>query len=128
MPTVPPGPQTSCRKPGGRPASSRIWASATEHSGVGRAGLSTTAFPAAIAGATLWTTVFSGALNGAMAATTPTGTRIVNASRPSLPGAAATGTSSPAIRTDSSADSCIVATARVISVSASAGVKPVSAT
>ena len=72
--------------------------------------------------------MFSGALNGVIAATTPTGTRIVNASRPSLPGVAATGISSPAIRTDSSADSRIVTAARVISVSASARVNPVSAT
>ncbi len=81
-----------------------------------------------MAGAILWTTVFSGALNGVIAATTPTGTRMVKARRPSLPGAAATGTSSPAIRTDSSADSRIVATARSISPAASSGVNPVSAT
>ena len=125
---VSPGPHTSCRNPGGSPASSRVCASATEHSGVCSAGLSTTALPAARAGPTLCTTVFSGALNGVIAATTPTGTRMVNASRPSLPVVAATGISSPAIRTASSADSRRVATARVISVAASAGVKPVSAT
>ena len=81
-----------------------------------------------MAGPTLCAVVFSGALNGVIAATTPTGTRMVNASRCSLPGVAATGISWPAMRTASSADSRSVATARVSSVAASAGVNPVSAT
>ena len=126
-PTVSPGPLTTFRYPGGRPASRRITARASEDSGVSSAGFSTTALPAARAGPILCATVFSGALNGAIAATTPTGTRIVNARRCSLPGLAATGTSSPAMRVASSADRRRVPTARASSVSASVRVKPVSA-
>jgi len=40
-------------------------------------GFTTTALPAAIAGATLWATVLIGALNGVIAHTTPSGTGIV---------------------------------------------------
>jgi hypothetical protein len=51
-----------------------------------------------MAGPTLCATVDRGALNGEIATTTPTGSRMVNASRFSLPGLAANGTCSPAIR------------------------------
>src|SRR5262245_31938293 len=75
-PTVPPGPTTRLMTPAGRPASLKIRQSAAAVSGVVEAGFSTTALPAANAGATLWATRLSGKLKGAMATTTPTGRRV----------------------------------------------------
>jgi hypothetical protein len=59
-------------------------------------GFSTTALPAASAGATLCATVFSGALKGVIAHTTPSGTRSVKPRRPPCPAAPSIGTISPA--------------------------------
>ncbi len=68
-------PVTTLRTPGGSPASSKAFASMRAESGVTVAGFTTTAFPAATAGPTLWATRFSGSLKGVIAATTPIGKR-----------------------------------------------------
>ncbi len=90
------GPTITFSQPGGRPASSSSSASSKAESGVWPAGLSTTAHPAANAGASLWATRLSGKLNGEIAATIPIGCRSVNASLPSPAWAASIGTISPA--------------------------------
>ncbi len=69
------GPTRTLSHPGGSPASCSSSASRSADSGVCDAGLSTTAQPAASAGAILCATRFSGKLNGLMAPTTPIGTR-----------------------------------------------------
>ena len=90
------GPTTTLSQPGGRPASSSSSASKSADSGVWVAGLSTTAQPAASAGAILCATRLSGKLNGLIAPTTPTGRRSVNASLPTPAWEASIGTISPA--------------------------------
>ncbi len=75
-PTVDPGPTTIFNTPAGRPASRSSSPSRRAVSGVAEAGFSTTVFPAASAGASLWATKFRGKLNGEMAAITPRGWRI----------------------------------------------------
>ena len=71
-----------------------------------------------MAGASLWATRLSGKLNGEMAATTPTGTRRVKASRPSPISAPSIGTISPVSRRASTAANVKVLTARVASTRA----------
>ena len=93
-----PGPVTHWMASSGRPDSSRISTSFSADRGVSPAGLSTTELPAARAGPTLWQTRFKGKLKGAMAATTPTGTRMVKPNWLTLPGAASRGTVSPCSR------------------------------
>ena len=89
-------PETTLIQPGGRPASSSSCARKSADSGVVEAGLSTTAQPAASAGAILCATRFSGKLNGEIAPTIPIGKRIVNASFPAPAAEASIGTISPA--------------------------------
>ena len=69
----------------GRPPP-RVSARKSADNGVADAGLSTTAQPAASAGATLCATRLSGKLNGEIAPTIPIGSRSVNASFPSPAG------------------------------------------
>ena len=88
---------------GGKPASSRISHSSAALNGVACGAFRTTVLPDASAGAALWATKLSGALNDVMPHTTPRGTRIVNAMRCALPGAASIGTTSPTRRLPSSA-------------------------
>ena len=76
-PNEPPGPVSTDSTPSGRPASTKHSARASAVSGVVRAGLRMTAFPAASAGPTLCSTSSDGKLNGVIATTTPTGWRIV---------------------------------------------------
>ena len=96
LPTTAPDPVTTWRYPAGSPHSSKSsQARARALYGVWPAGFSTTAQPAAIAGASLCATRLSGKLNGLMAPTTPIGTRSVNATLPSAPGAASSGITSP---------------------------------
>ena len=76
-PSAPPGPVSTDSTPSGSPASTKHAASASAVSGVLRAGLRTTAFPAASAGAILCSTSSDGKLNGVIATTTPTGCRTV---------------------------------------------------
>ena len=90
------GPQTTLSQPGGSPASVSSSASSSAESGVCDAGFSTTAQPAARAGATLWATRLKGKLNGEMAPTTPIGTLSVSAIFPTPAGDASIGTTSPA--------------------------------
>ncbi len=85
----PPG--TTLTAPAGKPASVRISARRRAGAGTCGAGLTTTQFPAARAGATLWATRFSGALNGVIAATVPTGHRVITAMTPAPPGMASGG-------------------------------------
>ncbi len=69
-PSSPPGPVSTDSTPSGRPASTKQAASASAVSGVVRAGSSTTALPAARAGASLCITSSAGQLNGVIATTT----------------------------------------------------------
>ena len=77
-PILLPEPVMHCIDSAGAPASKRISVSFSAERGVSVAGLMMTELPAARAGPTLCATRFSGKLNGLIAATTPTGTRIVN--------------------------------------------------
>ena len=78
--SAPPG--STCSRPSGRPASSKIRASTTPpHTAVRGSGLSSTALPSASAGATERIDRIRGALNGAMTPTTPTGIRRARLSR-----------------------------------------------
>ena len=96
LPTVPPPPGITDRKPSGRPASASVWASSSADRGVEDAGLSTTGQPAAIAGASLWATRLRGKLNGEMAPTTPIGSRTMTPTLPAPAALASIGTTSPA--------------------------------
>ena len=87
-------------------------------SGVADAGLSTTAQPAASAGASLCATRLHGKLNGEIAPTTPRGMRSVNASFPSPACAASIGTISPASLRASTAANVYVDIARFASTRA----------
>ena len=94
-PISPAAPETTLIQPGGRPASSSSSARKNAASGVADAGFSTTAQPAASAGAILCATRLSGKLNGEIAPTIPIGSRSVNASFPSPATDASIGTISP---------------------------------
>ena len=76
-------PDEDVQPAGGSPASCSSSARSSAESGVWDAGFSTTAHPAASAGAILCATRLSGKLNGLIAPTTPIGSRWVNASFPS---------------------------------------------
>src|SRR5207249_416650 len=102
-PSSPPGPVKHEIASGGIPHSNNNCVSLSEDKGVFEGGFITTAFPPAIAGATLWTMRFSGKLNGLMATTTPHGTRNVNPILLAPPGDASSGTVSPWILRASSA-------------------------
>ncbi len=106
------GPQTTLSHPGGRPASVSSSARRRADSGVWEAGFSTTAHPAASAGATLCATRLKGKLKGEIAPTTPMGRRSVNASLPAPAGDASIGTTSPASLRASTAAIVNVETAR----------------
>src|SRR6266446_5956651 len=123
-PISPPEPVSVLSPSGGSPASSRISVSRSADSGVSVAGLSTTAFPPARAGPTLWQTRLSGKLNGLIATTTPHGTRIVTPNLPRPCAAPSRATVSPCTRLASSADSIIVSTARRASARPSARIFP----
>ena len=89
-------------------------------------GLTITALPAAMAGATLCATVFTGALNGVIAHTTPSGTGMVKPIRPPCCGAPSSGIISPTRRRASSADRRKVWMQRFSSPCESVSVKPAS--
>ena len=99
-----PEPVTQCTASAGTPASSSNSTRRSAISGVSLAGLTTTAFPPARAGPTLWQTRCSGKLNGVTAATTPQGTRMVKPNLPLTPGPPSSGMTSPSSRFASSAD------------------------
>ena len=71
-------PVTTLNTPGGRPARTPSAHTASADSGVCSAGLSTTVFPAASAGAAFLVTMATGKFHGVMHAPTPSGCRIVN--------------------------------------------------
>ena len=112
------GPHRTLSQPGGSPASVSSSARSSAESGVCEAGLRTTAHPAASAGAILCATRLSGKLKGEIAATTPIGTRSVNASLPSPAGEASIGTTSPESLRASTAAIVNVETARCASTRA----------
>ena len=111
-------PTRTLTQPAGRPASCSSSASSSADSGVWLAGLSTTAHPAASAGASLCATRLSGKLNGLIAPTMPIGRRNVNASLPSPAWAASIGTISPASLRASTAAKVYVDIARCASTRA----------
>ena len=111
-------PETTFSHPAGSPASSSSSARRSAESGVADAGFSTTAQPAASAGATLCATRLSGKLNGEIAPTTPIGTRIVKASFPSPAGDASIGKVSPVSVRAATAANVYVDTARCASTRA----------
>src|SRR2546430_13736617 len=76
-PAVAPGPGTTFRAPGGRPAAGAFPPTSRAVGGVSWAGLSTTVHPAASAGATFHVARFKGKFHGTIAPTTPTGSRSV---------------------------------------------------
>src|SRR2546427_309556 len=94
-PISPPEPVSVLSPSGGSPASSRISVSRSADSGVSVAGLSTTAFPPARAGPTLWQTRVSGKLNGLVPTPTPHGPRIVTPNLPRPSAAPSTAAVSP---------------------------------
>ncbi len=72
-PMTEPLPGSTLTMPFGTPASSQIRASSSAISGVTSAGLTTTALPAASAGASFCASLAMGEFHGVMAATTPIG-------------------------------------------------------
>ena len=72
-PTTPPAPGRTEKSPGGRPAASTMRASSRQTSGLQEAGLSSTALPAASAGATFCASEAMGEFQGVIPATTPSG-------------------------------------------------------
>ena len=76
-PAVSPNPWTTLNTPAGTPASSSTLASSVAVSGDHSAGLSTTVFPAASAGAIRHVESINGAFHGMISPATPTGLRIV---------------------------------------------------
>ena len=79
-------PVTTFRTPGGTPASSASSASRRAVSGASGAGLWTTAFPHASAGAIFHEAIVSGKFQGVMTAQTPSGSRIVAVKTPGAAG------------------------------------------
>ena len=120
-------PETTLIQPGGSPASSSSSARKNAVSGVADAGFSTTAQPAASAGAILCATRLSGKLNGEIAPTMPIGTLRVKASFPSPAAEASMGTVSPASLRASTAENVKVETARWASTRAALSGLPASA-
>jgi hypothetical protein len=72
-PTVLPAPGKVEKMPGGSPAASTMRASTRQTSGLHEAGFSTTALPAASAGAIFWASDAIGEFHGVIPATTPSG-------------------------------------------------------
>ena len=81
-PTVPPGPVTTLRTPGGMPASRASSPSRIAVNGDALAGLSTTVLPAASAGPSFHEAMYIGKFHGTIAPITPIGSRSVS----SMPG------------------------------------------
>ena len=81
-PSLAPGPITMLSTPVGSPARCTISASAQGEAGTSSAGLNTTQFPYASAGAIFQAGMASGKFHGVMAATTPTGSRVISTSMP----------------------------------------------
>ena len=71
-----PKPLTRLNTPSGRPASSKMSAHSCADSGVNSAGLRTTVFPVAIAGASFHDSSMNGVFHGVMRPATPIGLRL----------------------------------------------------
>ena len=123
-PILLPEPVMHCTASAGAPASRRISVSFSAESGVSVAGLMITELPAARAGPTLCATRLSGKLNGLIAATTPTGTRMVKPYWPVQFVAPSKGIVSPYRRLASSPESSIVCFALSASASPSPMILP----
>src|SRR5262249_40064544 len=76
-PMAEPGPESTCSTPAGNPALWASWPSCSAVSGDSDAGLRTTQFPAANAGAAFQQAIGNGKLHGTIAAMTPIGCRNV---------------------------------------------------
>ena len=85
-PTTDPGPVTTVKTPSGMPASSASSASRSAVIGVCSAGLSTTVFPIASAGADFHDVMAIGKFHGTMIPQTPTGSRNVISTPGAAPG------------------------------------------
>ena len=81
-PMTSPGPGTTLKAPGGRPAWLSNSANSNAVSGVRDAGFRITAFPQASAGAIFHIACSRGKFHGVIAPTTPTGSRSVNRKDP----------------------------------------------
>lgn len=113
-----------CSTPAGRSACSNKRAiTAPPHTAVRGSGLSTTALPSAIAGATARIARYSGKLNGEMIPTTPSGRRRARFSRPGSEGRI-----SPTLRDGSAAASCSALIVTLASKPALRRVEPLSRT
>src|SRR4051794_16030764 len=83
---VAPSPVTTFRTPAGRPASLASSASLSDERGASSAGLCTTVFPQASAGASFQDAITSGKFHGVIAPTTPSGSRNVYENTPGSAG------------------------------------------
>src|SRR6478672_2351097 len=81
-PIFEPGPITRLSTPGGRPARCTMSAIIHGDAGTSSAGLNTTQFPNASAGAIFHAGIASGKFHGVIAATTPNGSRVTSTSIP----------------------------------------------
>src|SRR6185437_7706130 len=79
-PSFDPCPITRFKTPGGRPARCTMSTSVHGDAGASSAGLNTTQFPNASAGAIFQAGIASGKFHGVIAATTPTGSRVISIS------------------------------------------------
>ena len=98
-PSTEPAPSTTLKTPGGSPAASALSAIRLATCDAPSAGLSTTVFPKANAGAAFQRGIAAGKFHGVISATTPSGSRRVNWMAPS----ACAGMMSPILRTASPA-------------------------
>ena len=119
-PTTEPRPITRLKTPGGMPDSTMICASACAVAGTRSAGLKTTQFPYARAGAIFQAGIAIGKFHGVINPTTPSGSRVTSTSIPGRTDAIF----SPAMRTHSPAKKRKIWPARTVSPTPSAIVLP----
>src|SRR5450830_1384051 len=81
-PITAPEPRSTLKTPGGIPAADAVSASSVATYEDASAGLSTTVFPNAIAGAAFQSGIATGKFHGVMSATAPSGDRSVNCRAP----------------------------------------------
>lgn len=111
---------TRLNTPGGIPAREMISVNACADPGTSSAGLNTTVFPQARAGAIFQAGIATGKFQGVMSPTTPTGSRVISTSTP----ARTDGSFSPARRRHSPAKNWKICPARVTSPIPSGRVLP----
>src|SRR6476469_3458575 len=110
-PTTDPDPSTRLKTPGGSPDAARISASTQAQPGVHWAGLNTTVFPNASAGAIFQAGMAIGKFQGVINPTTPIGSRVISTSTPGR----TDGSFSPARRSTSPAKNLKMWPARIVS-------------